>query len=41
MPLEMMTAVSVRVVGRNAVIAVAVAVLEVGGTASAPDSTFV
>lgn len=41
MPLEMMTEVSVRVVGRNALMAVAVAVLEVGGTASAPESTLV
>jgi len=40
-PLEMITEVSVRVVGRNAVMAVAVAVLEVGGTTSAPESTLV
>lgn len=40
-PLEMMTEVSVRVVGRNAVMAVAVAVLDVGGTTRAPDSTLV
>lgn len=41
MPLEMITDVSVRVVGRNALMAVAVAVLDVGGTTSAPDSTLV
>lgn len=41
MPLEIITDVSVRVPGRNAVIAVAVAVLEVGGTTSEPDSTLV
>lgn len=41
MPVEMITDVSVRVVGRNALIAVAVAVLEVGGTTREPDSTLV
>ncbi len=41
MPFVMITAVSVRVPGRNAVMAVAVAVLDVGGTTSAPDSTLV
>ncbi len=41
MPLVMITAVSVRVEGRNAVMAVPVAPLDVGGTTSDPDKTFV
>ena len=41
MPLVMITEVSVLSRGRNTVIAVPVAVLEVGGTTSEPDSTLV